>query len=75
MSVALPALYTMKHHNRFGTLRDVLFNGRGSPVPDAATRDPADPERLRPAFDSGDHLHPNDAGDKAMAAVVPLRRL
>ncbi|WP_199752809.1 SGNH/GDSL hydrolase family protein [Actinoplanes sp. ATCC 53533] len=42
---------------------------------DAATRDPADPERLRPAFDSGDHLHPNDAGDKAMAAVVPLGRL
>ncbi|AGZ43628.1 SGNH/GDSL hydrolase family protein [Actinoplanes friuliensis] len=42
---------------------------------DAATRDPADPERMLPAFDSGDHLHPNDAGDKAMAAVVPLSRL
>jgi lysophospholipase L1-like esterase len=42
---------------------------------DRATRDPADPERLLPAFDSGDHLHPNDAGDQAMAAVVPLSRL
>jgi lysophospholipase L1-like esterase len=42
---------------------------------DAATRDPADPQRLLPAFDSGDHLHPNDAGDKAMAAVIPLGRL
>ena len=31
--------------------------------------------RLVPAFDSGDHLHPNDAGDRAMAAVVPLARL
>jgi lysophospholipase L1-like esterase len=42
---------------------------------DRATRDPADPERLLPAYDSGDHLHPNDAGDRAMAAVVPLARL
>ncbi|MFI5935498.1 SGNH/GDSL hydrolase family protein [Actinoplanes sp. NPDC051494] len=42
---------------------------------DAATRDPADPAVLLPAYDSGDHLHPNDAGDKAMAAVVPLARI
>jgi lysophospholipase L1-like esterase len=40
---------------------------------DLATRDPADPVRLRPAFDSGDHLHPNDLGAAAMAAAVPLR--
>ena len=42
---------------------------------DAATRDPSDPTRILPAFDSGDHLHPNDAGDLAMARVVPLGRL
>ena len=42
---------------------------------DAATRDPADPQRIRPAFDSGDHLHPNDAGDLAMAKAVPLHKL
>jgi lysophospholipase L1-like esterase len=42
---------------------------------DAATRDPADPHRLLPAYDSGDHLHPNDAGDRAMAAAIPLHRL
>jgi len=42
---------------------------------DAATRDPADPARINPAYDSGDHLHPNDAGDLAMANVVPLRSL
>ena len=42
---------------------------------DAATRDPADPQRLLPAYDSGDHLHPNDAGDAAMAAVIPLAKL
>ena len=40
---------------------------------DAALRDPDHPGRLRPAFDSGDHLHPNDAGNEAMAAAVPLR--
>jgi lysophospholipase L1-like esterase len=37
---------------------------------DAATRDPAEPERLRPDFDSGDHIHPNDAGNAAMARAV-----
>ncbi|MEB3371662.1 GDSL-type esterase/lipase family protein [Saccharopolyspora sp. S2-29] len=39
---------------------------------DAATRDPADPQRLRPEFDGGDGLHPNDAGTAAMAAAVPV---
>ncbi|MGX7828096.1 SGNH/GDSL hydrolase family protein [Actinokineospora sp. 24-640] len=38
---------------------------------DAALRDPADPLSLRPAYDSGDHLHPNDAGMAAIAATVP----
>jgi lysophospholipase L1-like esterase len=42
---------------------------------DAALRDPADPERLRPEYDSGDHLHPKDAGYQAMAAAVRLDRL
>jgi lysophospholipase L1-like esterase len=40
---------------------------------DAAVRDPGDPLRLNPAYDSGDHLHPNDAGMAVMAAAVPLR--
>ena len=30
-------------------------------------RDPEQQDRLLPAFDSGDHLHPNDAGYQAMA--------
>lgn len=37
---------------------------------DAALRDPDRPRRLLPAYDSGDHLHPNDAGYAAMAAAV-----
>lgn len=42
---------------------------------DALLRDPARPARLLPAFDSGDHLHPGDAGHRAMAAAVSLRAL
>jgi len=40
---------------------------------DAAVRDSANPLRFNPAYDSGDHLHPNDAGYAAMAAAVDLR--
>jgi len=37
---------------------------------DSVMRDPTQPDRLRSEFDSGDHLHPNDAGYKAMAAAI-----
>jgi lysophospholipase L1-like esterase len=37
---------------------------------DAVVRDPADPGRLAPQYDSGDHLHPSDAGALAMARAV-----
>src|SRR2546428_2477988 len=39
---------------------------------DAATRDPNNQKQFRAEFDSGDHLHPNDAGYKAMADAVSL---
>ena len=39
---------------------------------DALTRDPAHPDRLRPAYDSGDHLHPSAAGYAVMGNAVPL---
>jgi lysophospholipase L1-like esterase len=39
---------------------------------DKATRDPGDAKRLLPAYDSCDHLHPNDAGYKAMADGIDL---
>jgi lysophospholipase L1-like esterase len=40
---------------------------------DRVVRDPQHPDRLRPADDSGDHLHPSPAGYRAMAAAIPLR--
>jgi lysophospholipase L1-like esterase len=39
---------------------------------DKAVRDPADPQRLLPAFDGGDHIHPSDAGHQAMADAIDL---
>jgi lysophospholipase L1-like esterase len=40
---------------------------------DQVTRDPAAPTKFLPAFDSGDHLHPGDAGYKAMGEAVDLK--
>ena len=42
---------------------------------DAAIRDPGHPERMRPADDIGDHLHPSPLGFRDMAAAVPLDAL
>ena len=39
---------------------------------DAVTRDPQKPSQLSPAADSGDHLHPADAGYKIMSDTVDL---
>jgi lysophospholipase L1-like esterase len=39
---------------------------------DRAVRDPSHPTRMLPAYDSGDHLHPNDLGMQAMANAIPL---
>jgi len=42
---------------------------------DAALRDPEQPARMRAQFDSGDHLHPGDEGNRAMADAVDLDTL
>lgn len=42
---------------------------------DAALRDPAHPDRLRPEYDCGDHLHPSLAGYRALGEAVPLSLL
>ena len=40
---------------------------------DRVLRDPAQPTRLRPEYDSGDHVHPNDLGHRALADAIDLR--
>ncbi|MGW2290764.1 SGNH/GDSL hydrolase family protein [Streptomyces phaeochromogenes] len=42
---------------------------------DSVLRDPAHPARILPAYDSGDHLHPGEAGLAALAESVDLRLL
>lgn len=39
---------------------------------DKITRDPQNPTQFNPAYDSGDHLHPGDAGYKAMGEGIDL---
>jgi len=39
---------------------------------DKITRDPQNPLQLNPLYNSGDHLHPNDAGYKAMGGSIDL---
>lgn len=39
---------------------------------DRVLRDPANPSRTRPEYDSGDGVHPNDLGYRAMADAIPL---
>jgi len=39
---------------------------------DAVTRDPGTPRNFKAPFDSGDHLHPGDAGYKAMGEAIDL---
>ncbi len=39
---------------------------------DEVVRDPSHPTQLLPAYDSGDHLHVNDAGNVAQANAIPL---
>ncbi|HEV7650880.1 MAG TPA: GDSL-type esterase/lipase family protein [Actinophytocola sp.] len=54
--------YIREHRNEFDAVVDF----------DKILRDPADPTKLKAEFDSGDHIHPNDPGSKAMAEAIPL---
>lgn len=40
---------------------------------DAAVLDPNHPDTFLPAYDHGDHLHPNDAGYRAMGDFIDLK--
>ncbi len=55
----------------------ILTSGAFDGTADFSTvlENPANPAQLLPAFDSGDHLHPNDAGYQAIADSINLRLL
>ena len=55
----------------------IRSGAHGCPVVDfdEVLNDPAHPQRLRPEFDCGDHLHPNNRGYVAMARSIDLKLL
>src|ERR1700722_7723171 len=58
------------------TVNDWIRNGGafdGYVDLEAAVRDPNHPDTILPADDPGDHLHPNDAGYKAMGDAIDLK--
>ncbi|HUA39302.1 MAG TPA: SGNH/GDSL hydrolase family protein [Candidatus Sulfopaludibacter sp.] len=55
---------TVNHWIRTGNKFDAVIDF------DAVMRDPQNPSHLLPAADSGDHLHPNEAGYKIMADAI-----
>jgi lysophospholipase L1-like esterase len=69
------AYYTAARENVRQRLNDWMRSGGAYDAVadfDLALRDPARTTRLRASYDSGDHLHPNNAGYQAMAQAVPL---
>jgi lysophospholipase L1-like esterase len=74
--VAKPFIHTAEAQAKRNELNEwIRSSGAFDAVVDfeRLMRDPARPDHLAPAYDSGDHLHPNDAGYKAMAAAIDLR--
>lgn len=56
-------------------LNDWIRNGKAYDAVidfEAVTKDPQNPKQINPAFNIRDHLHPNDAGYKAMADSIDL---
>jgi lysophospholipase L1-like esterase len=77
-NTSLPGFDTPEHEVARQALNEwIRTSGTFDGVVDAdlALRDPSRPERLLPAFDSGDHLHPNVAGGVAVANSINLTLL
>lgn len=64
-----PARQTVNEWIRTGKAYDGVIDF------DAVLRDPAQPTKFAPKYDSGDHLHPNDAGYELMANTINLEML
>ncbi|MBU3093592.1 SGNH/GDSL hydrolase family protein [Clostridium sp. CF011] len=68
--------YTAEEESRRQAVNDWIRNSRKFDAViefDKATLDPSNPTKLLPQYDSGDHIHPSDAGSKAMAKAVDLK--
>jgi lysophospholipase L1-like esterase len=77
-NTSLPGFDTPEHEAARVALNQWIRTSRtfdGVVDADLALRDPSQPKRLLPAFDSGDHLHPNVAGGVAVANSINLKLL
>lgn len=77
-NTSLPGFDTPQHEAEREALNQwIRTSGMFDGVVDAdlVLRDPTQPTRLLPAFDSGDHLHPNTAGGVAVANSIDLKLL
>ena len=70
-----PGYFTPQKEAKRKALNEWIRTGRafdGVIDFEKAVRDPKNPNRMLPAYDGGDHLHPGDAGYKAMGEAVDL---
>lgn len=77
-NTSLPGFDTPAHEAARLALNQWIRSSRafdGVVDADLVLRDPAQPSRLLPAYDSGDHLHPNTTGGEAVANAIDLRLL
>jgi lysophospholipase L1-like esterase len=77
-NTSLPGFDTPQHEaERVALNQWIRTSGVFDGVVDAdlVLRDPSQPSRLIPAYDSGDHLHPNTAGGRAVADSIDLKLL
>jgi lysophospholipase L1-like esterase len=74
-SLIAPGFYTPEKETKRETINHwIRTSGAYDAVIDfdKVVRDPTNPKRMLPAFDSGDHTHPNDSGYKAMGRAIDL---
>jgi len=72
---ASPGYFTPEKEVKRKALNEFIRNGHafdGVVDFEKAVRDPQHPDRMLPAYDGGDHLHPGDAGYKAMGEAIDL---
>jgi lysophospholipase L1-like esterase len=75
-NTSLPGYDTPEHEAQRVALNEwIRTSGEFDDVIDVdlVLRDPSDPTKLLPAYDSGDHLHPNAAGGQAIADAIDLK--
>ncbi len=70
----LEGYYTPEKEEKRVAINEFIRSGAFDGVIDfdAVVQDPENPKAVKAEFDSGDHLHPNDAGYEAMAQSVDL---